>query len=185
MSPTCFPNEIFGIIRAAMKKIFSLLLILGALCATAEDSYLYWMVGDTTPYVAGTDYTTIRVKSDQGYLNLYAPDASTATGLTTESRESITSAQADQGAFYAQLASGTTYSSFVVELLNDSGFVAQSSTLSYDAALAEYYIATANSMRLPTAWAATSFAIPEPNSAMLLLLGCAALGLRRRRQVKA
>ena len=111
MSPPCFPNEIFGIIRAAMKKIFSLLLILGALCATAEDSYLYWMVGNTTPYVAGTDYTTIRVKSDQGYLNLYAPDASTATGLTTDSRESITSAQADQGAFYAQLASGTTYSS--------------------------------------------------------------------------
>ena len=172
-----------------MKRILSVLLILGAVSAAAEDSYLYWMLGDTTPYTS-SDYTKIRVKTDQGYLSLYAPDATSDSGLThsdvgsDDKGDFITPAQANYGALYAHLASGTSYSTFVIELWNDS-FVAQSETLSYSDAVANYYIATGNSLHLPTAWAATTFAIPEPNSAMLLLLGCAALGLRRRRQLKA
>ena len=173
-----------------MKRILSVLLVFGALSAAAEDSYLYWMLGDTTPY-ASDSYKQIRVRFDGGgYLSLYAPDATSETGLTSVNQSDakgdyITPAQANYGALYAQLASGTSYSTFVIELWNDSSFVAQSETLSYSDALANYYIATANSIHLSTAWAATSFAIPEPNSAMLLLLGCAALGLRRRRRLEA
>ena len=176
-----------------MKKILSVLFIFGVLSAAAEDSYLYWMLGDTG-YKGGTategvDYSKVMVRAltSGDYLTIYAPDASTETGLTTEGKTELTYTEANSGALYAYLASsGSSYSSFIIELRNDSGaLVAQSAELSYTEAVANYYITTANSMHLPAAWVGSSYAIPEPNSAMLLLLGCAALGLRRRRQLKA
>ena len=163
-----------------MKKIFSVLLLFGALSAAAEDSYLYWMLGDTGDY----SYSKVRVIADgnsSSPLTIYAPDSTSSTGLSSDSYTELSSGQANIGALYAKLVGGTTYSSFVVELLNESGdFVAQSATLAYSS----QYIATFNSLNLADVWVASSFAIPEPNSAMLLLLGCAALGLRRRRQLK-
>ncbi len=45
-----------------MKKTLSVLLVFGALTAAAEDSYLYWMIGDTDPY-SSSDYNTVRVKA--------------------------------------------------------------------------------------------------------------------------
>ena len=177
-----------------MKKILSVLFIFGVLSAAADDSYLYWMLGDTgytggsSTGTEGVDYSQVKVRSVGGdYLTIYAPDPTADTGLTTEGYDSLSYAQASSGALYAYLASsGAPYSSFIIELRNDSGaLVAQSEALDYSEAVAKYYITTANSMHLPTAWAPTSFAIPEPNSAMLLLLGCAALGLKRRRQLKA
>ena len=119
---------------------------------------------------------------DVSYLNLYGPGGD-SLGATTVSYGDITALKNDGQSLYAQLASEKTYSSFVVELLNDkNAFVAQSETLDYSEAMAKYYITTSNSMKLAASWAPTSFAVPEPNSAMLLLIGCAALGLRRRRQ---
>lgn len=171
-----------------MKKTLTVLIVLGAMTVAAEDSYLYWMVGDN--HVDYT-YSTVKVRDannsnpNTAYLTIY-----NASGV--EKGESIgkgtvdTYRDLDRG-LYASIASlgyDPTYSSFVIELWNGSSFVAQSSELSYSAALADYIVHN-NSMTLPTAWVASSFAIPEPNSAMLLLLGCAALGLRRRCQLKA
>lgn len=173
-----------------MKKILMMLFLLGGFSAAAEDSYLYWMVGDTGSYVDSYNKVVVRALDSSGntidpVLNIYAPDADSSTGLS-DSYGSVTKAQANMGALYAGLATGQPYSSFVIELYNDSSFVAQSAALSLSDATANY-IVNNNSMSLPVVspWAATSFAIPEPNSAMLLLLGCAALGLRRRRQLKA
>ena len=169
-----------------MKRILSVLLVLGALSASAEDSYLYWMLGSTDPYGSPADYNIVKVKGfseggDSGYLTVYAPDATTDSGLSATGLDQLTYGQASSGALYALLAtSGAPYSSFVIELYNESQFVAQSSALDYNTALANYYIATENSLTLPQAWVPTSFATPEPNSAMLMLLGCAALCLRRR-----
>ena len=173
-----------------MKNFLSALLVSGALMASADDSYLYWMIGDTSPYAA-TDYTTVRVaatKDPSGevtYLSLYGPSGDDLN-MTSLTSGQINSLKSDAQALYAKLISGTSYSSFVIELLNDSNkLVAQSATLSYTDALANYYITTANSMTLPAMWAATSFAIPEPNSGLLMLVGMAVLGLRRRKLKKA
>jgi len=168
-----------------MKKILTVLIVLGAMTVAAEDSYLYWMVGDNH---GDYTYNTVKVRDasnsdpDTAYLTIYnasgiSKGTSIGKGIVDTYRE------LDRG-LYASIASLGASSSFIIELWNDSSFVAQSSELTYSTALAEYVVHN-NSMTLPKAWVASSFAIPEPNSAMLLLLGCAALGLRRRRQLKA
>ena len=168
-----------------MKKILPILLVFGALTAAAEDSYLYWMIGDTTPYstTSSPQYDTVKVRADSGtYLNIGMPGSDFVwdkdSGITAGNVETV---KAANGALFAYLGADLRYSSFVVELWNDGNFVAQSREITMSEATANYYIATSSSMTLPSAWMAQSFAIPEPNSAMLLLLGCAALGLRRRR----
>lgn len=179
-----------------MKRVFLVLSVLWVATAAAEDSWLYWMLGDASKsgYTAAASgsadntYTAVKVRgytnndTDFSYLNLCYDSGSPSWGNSI-SATTISEMNGFGAGLYAQLVSGTTYSSFVIELVNDSGFVADSERLT--AASAAAYIETANSMHLPTAWAPTSYAIPEPNSAMLLLLGCAALGLRRRCQLKA
>ena len=167
-----------------MKKILSVLVVFGALTAAADDSYLYWMVGNTGDY---SSYTTVKVHdlTSGEYLNIYTGSGTLIGAAAVGVAEETVTRYNDLGrGLYASLGANPTYASYVVELWNDSGFLAQSSELSYSEALANYIVHN-NSMTLPTAWVASSFAIPEPNSAMLLLLGCAALGLRRRRQLKA
>ena len=181
-----------------MKRVLLVLSVLWVAKATAEDSWLYWMLGNAsgsgyTATEAGTasadnTYSYVKVRgytnndTDFSYLNLYYDYGSSSLGDSI-SATTISEMNGFGAGLYAQLVSGTSYSSFVIELVNDSGFVADSERLSVASAVA--HIETANSMHLPTAWAPVSYAIPEPNSAMLLLLGCAALGLRRRRQLKA
>ena len=167
-----------------MKKILTVLLFLGAFTAAAEDSYLYWMVGEGAPTEG---YNTVKVKAnyDGGstYLNIWNDDGVSQGDSVTKSM--VDSHRAAGSGLYAGLGSNPAYTSFVIELYNGSDFFLDSETLSYSAALLANNIYTENSMALPSAWAPTAFSIPEPNSAMLLLLGCAALGLRRRRQLKA
>lgn len=164
-----------------MKRLLSVLLVFGATVAAAEDSYLYWMVGENA---SGYTYDTVKVQDNStgNYLNIY-------NGSGVDKGQSISASTVatyeDLGrGLYAYLGSDPTYGSFVIELWNEGTQVAQSEELSLSTALANY-IVTNNSMTLPLAWAPQSFAIPEPNSAMLLLLGCAALGLRRRRERRA
>ena len=50
-----------------MKKALCVVVLLGAMAASAEDSYLYWMVGSD----AG-DYSYARIRDDRGnYLSIY------------------------------------------------------------------------------------------------------------------
>ena len=167
-----------------MKRLLSVLLVFGATVAAAEDSYLYWMVGENA---SGYTYDTVKVQVNSGtgagtYLNIY--NGSGANKGESISSETVATYEELGRGLYAYLGSDPTYGSFVIELWNEGTQVAQSEELSLSTALANY-IVTNNSMTLLLAWAPQSFAIPEPNSAMLLLLGCAALGLRRRRERRA
>ncbi len=164
-----------------MKRLLSVLLVFGATVAAAEDSYLYWMVGENA---SGYTYDTVKVQDNStgNYLNIYN-GSGVDKGQSISASTVATYEELGRG-LYAYLGSDPTYGSFVIELWNEGTQVAQSEELSLSTALANY-IVTNNSMTLPQAWAPQSFAIPEPNSAMLLLLGCAALGLRRRRERRA
>ena len=164
-----------------MKRLLSVLLVFGATVAAAEDSYLYWMVGENA---SGYTYDTVKVQDNStgNYLNIYN-GSGVDKGQSISASTVATYEELGRG-LYAYLGSDPTYGSFVIELWNEGTQVAQSEELSLSTALANY-IVTNNSMTLPLAWSPQSFAIPEPNSAMLLLLGCAALGLRRRRERRA
>ena len=166
-----------------MKKALLVLSMLWVAVAAAEDSYLYWMVGNT----GGFSYDSVQVRGYDGSeytdpLALYWDSSSPSIGTSASKGQVNPGGGSFTPGLYAKLASGETYSSFVIELIRDNGVVGEA-WLDYSAALAS--IESSNSWHNVTAWAPQTYMVPEPNSAMLLLLGCAALGLRRRRQLKA
>jgi hypothetical protein len=127
----------------------------------------------------------VKVKANEAgggstYLTLWSGDGDNLGDAADKTV--VDNHRAAGSGLYAALGSDPTYTSFVIELWNSTSFVYDSETLAYSTALANNNITTANSMVLADTWAPTAFSIPEPNSAMLLLLGCAALGLRRRQR---
>lgn len=166
-----------------MKKILLTAAGLLAMVASA-DSYLYWMVDED----ATGDYTwnsarIFAVDSSwnkapaSGFDNKSGWDIDYSAGNTI-SKDSATF----EGA-YAQIGSeylSDAYS-YYIELYNDDVAVAHSSGLSYSAA--RFW--TGSDFDTSSGWTASSFtagAVPEPTSGMLMLLGGALLGLRRRRR---
>ena len=171
-----------------MKKTFLAMAILGATVASAADSYLYWMVGSGAPA-----YTYARVRDlvdDNAYLTIYnsgySPigDSLEPYSGTEVSRATVAEASEWGDSLLARLPSADTTKSYIIELFNDDTFVGQSSVLT-GSALASYI--SSGGMSVPTAgaWSPTSFAIPEPSSGLLMLVGCAVLALRRRKQKNA
>ena len=183
-----------------MKFIAFALAMAGVICASGatEDSFLYWMVGDTAtldnsviqgPYNAKVvaiqgDSAEWSYQGDGGiYLNLYnaMTDANPIEGNSVS-----LGGNGGNLPYFAGLGStasgGWTY---FIELYNDSRIFAHSDALPY----APESIATLANMSVPgTAWNVKAFvpaAVPEPNSGLLLLLGVAGLALRRRKQIAA
>ena len=166
-----------------MKKTLFVAAILGAMVASANDSYLYWMVGSSD-----VSYDYARVRTMEGtYLSIYdtAFDEpytynDEVGGMSGIKKEWVEDVRSNGEGLYAALGSNPLGSDFVIELYNyENTFVGQS-VVSYNA----NSIYTANSLNVPgslTLVAPTSYAIPEPSSGLLMLVGCAMLGLRRRK----
>ena len=164
--------------------------VLGAFSVSAADeSFLYWMVDTSDGTADKITYDSVQVrafKTDDGVdspgsvLTLYYGNAIEA-GTYVSAEDAIAGLP-----FYASLATsyGSSYS-YVVELFNDSVKVGQSATLLYTDAMARNYVelmTTAGTLPVMSTWSAGGFtAVPEPNSAMLVILGCVALALRRRK----
>ena len=174
-----------------MKKLIALVALATAFSVRA-DSYLYWMVGnsvsmkngETTKDFSDYSYAAVGVMDDSsgknvGYLNLFGTNG-----------ESLNAQVGSKGSsFYANLANYTTGYSFYIELFNDSGAFAGRSEqmLSYSEALA-YATSFGTGTPAYQPWTPSSFttaAVPEPSSALLMLLGCAGLALKRKKQAKA
>ena len=166
--------------------------VLGAFSASAiEGSFLYWMVNTSDGTTDEITYDRVQVRAYTGTdvdsgsaLTLYYGNGSqvdTDMGTTFMSASDV----ADGLPFYAALATsyGSSYS-YVVELFNDSVKVGESAPLLYTDAMAKNiaYVTSAGTLPASAVWSAGGFtAVPEPNSALLVILGCAALALRRRK----
>lgn len=173
-----------------MKKLIALCAVALSLGAFADDSYLYWMVGEELSWTvedgqtAPTEYNTVRIgvitASDQwqrGYLTMYTSDGQSASSAD------ISSGWASSG--YAALGGYASEGySYYIELLNDNEFVGRSTDyLSYSAAK-DLLTSLSDQINPASAWSVTSFTtapVPEPTSGMLLLFGLAGLALRRKR----
>jgi len=179
-----------------MKKIAMIVASALAFGAFADDSYLYWLVGDEIEMDGKTysyDTLTARVVAYDGdntieVMNLYG--VSTSGGLVpVTAGTSITVENGDNSPYYAGITSGIQSSnwSYFIELYNDSNvFVGRSEGdgLNYATAQSSDYLRTSGFTKPGGTWAVTAFTakpVPEPTSGLMLLLGSALLALRRKR----
>ena len=187
-----------------MKKLVLIVCAVAAFASRAAetgDSYLYWMVGDTIT-VEGNEYDwdkgslaarVVAYNNDTGksqYLNLYGQTASGALDpVPVVSGVSQVTVDGVNSPFYAGIASSMAVGnwSYFIELYNEAILVRSETSLDYPTAQTMAYL-KGSDLKPGKYWSVAAFTpkpVPEPNSALLMLIGCAALALRRRKQIAA
>ena len=169
-----------------MKTLKFMFLFAAAVVAVAAqadiDSYFYWMLDTPMKYGAGAgetlngsevSYTYAKVSADGGdnYLTLYTTKGSTGSELLAAGQRGV-----------AGFSSEDSFSTFLIELYSWDGSSANKvgwTTLAYNQA--GDYIRSDVTAPGSSNYYTVSQVIPEPTSGLLLLLGLAGLGLRRRR----
>ena len=181
-----------------MKKLIACAVLIGATCAFAEDSYLFWMIDPKATITEGG----LPEKSVGVRISAFAPNTDWAygggtylmlneySGGTVGDRIAGSDKQPVSVDYGSPLfAAVSDYQgldwTYYVELYNDGRIFARSDALPYSA---ESIVALAGMGRPGTLWNVKAFmpaAVPEPSSGLLLLLGVAGLALRRRKQIAA
>ena len=152
---------------------------------TAKADYLYWMVTQDPASGHQFDYATIRPTESSSYLCLADPDSGTTLGQSMVLGENAPSSLSySTGAVYTDLAgydgAGSTY---IVELWlgwGGSAAVIAIKNLDWEAISRNTYASMAPIGSGDPFLADGFTAVPEPTGGMLILLGVAALALRRR-----
>lgn len=121
--------------------------------------------------------------AEAGYL-YFNPSTSTPSKYYATYSDSGLAAAADVSAIVAAHDAGTASYTFAIELFNNSGVsIALSDTYVYDMILAAQYLDKNGTTEAPSGQVnniAYASAIPEPTSALLLLMGLGLLGLKRK-----
>ena len=154
-----------------MKKIIFLLAFASVFAVKAD--YIYWMIDSNPVDVVDWDGTsTVRSKWTQA--NLYYND--TLIGSLDESTwGKLNTIDAYAYSSFISTDSGT----FMIELIGDK----YGKTTALEAELGQYIFSSPMSVLPATAFGHNAtFAVPEPTSGLLFLVGGMLLGLKRRRQ---
>lgn len=157
-----------------MKKILSIVAV--GFCLMANADYIYWMV-DSNP-INVNDWNNNPVEVNWTSANLYVDGARIGT-MTAGDWSNL-----DDLGGYAYTSIGTynpSTSTFMIELIGGEMYGKYSDIASNLAS----YIFKDNSMSVMPATAfgqGATFAVPEPTSGLLFLVGGMLLGLKRRRQ---
>ena len=166
-----------------MKKI----LVLGVIAFAAmvsQASYLYWQV-------SGEDISSITHTSDPNmHVNYATVWAVAENGDKVDVGWSNVSLSGDGEFMHINAADldsyeGTAYS-YYIELANYSTsydnrtVLAESELWSYDRLVSAGYVQVDHLTSIQQAWTGGAYSVPEPTSALMILLGLSALALRRR-----
>lgn len=161
-----------------MKRLLIGLLLMAGVAAHAEySSYFYWQVDDS---VADFSYAQLRLSGGSQYFTIgdtaYTKVGAETTGGATLGQTTLAVA-ANLGSY------ASSEYSFLVEVFGeDDGLLAFSDTFSYDEIAGSFVYSDMGSTLSGTAYGVSVSNVPEPTSGVLLLLGLAALGLRRKRR---
>lgn len=165
-----------------IKMLAILTIAFAASAASAIDSYLYWMVdGAKNQYNNQTinfDYATIKADNSDSFLNLYSPNDTTSDFQGLVSTGYPDASTSSTGEAYAAFTGNVT--TFLVELWMENGTRVGWQNYNYSTLLADGNIGGSGSAA--TGPLAVSSVVPEPTSGLMMLLGLAALALKRRKQ---
>ena len=160
-----------------MKSILiGLLLVVGVAAHAEYSSYFYWQVDES---VADFSYAQLRLSGGSQYFTI-GDTAYTKVGAETAADATLGQTTLAVAANLGAYASSEY--SFLVEVFGeDDGLLAYSDTFSYDDIVGSYVYSDMGTALSGTAYGVSVSNVPEPSSGVLLLLGLAALGLRRKR----
>ena len=177
-----------------MKKIlFGMAVALAAFSSQA--AYLFWQVSDATvnndAYLksqgvttSGDYYARLRYGTGDEYVNWATWSDSTPAPINVAlgGDGSVDDAIAVN---LASLGADSAAYSFYIEIVNyNAGVyntVAKSEIRDYTSLASNNYIVDFDKISMVAVWTGGAYSVPEPTSAMLLFVGMAFLGLRRRR----
>lgn len=138
----------------------------------AAEEYLLWMI-DQSP----VEFAVVQIKTDaDDCLTLMSVDNPSVRG---EYASADKSGHSTDGMYFADV-SQYAGNKFLLELLSEDGLAGTSESVSYDELLGGGYIKSAvTDQTTPfVSWQIT--AAPEPTSGLLVLLGFALIGLKRK-----
>lgn len=155
-----------------MKKLITIAAVMMAAMFAKADIYLYWTVDLTGSEISGAQYAKLYAAGEDGK---YA---------SISSYYEIGSIYAAQSTIAVGGASASPYTNYLVELYDEAlaAIAVSAEPAVYNDALAQHTWnnAVAGTQPPMSAYSFSGFVIPEPSSAMLVLLGLGALALRRR-----